>query len=641
MLTIFIGVLQTTAAATKVGLLTDLGPVDDNSFNETAWNGILKAQEELGIEAVYRESYAEPEWEPNINALLEEEGCDLVVTMGFYLGDITAATAQANPDSKFAIVDFSYDPPIDNVVGIEYAIDEACFLVGYLAAGVTKTGVIATYGGMDIPPVTLFMDGFVMGAEYYNQKHGTSVEVLGWDPVAKTGLFVDSFIDMEAGRIMGASLMDQGADIILPAAGVPGMGTGAVAQERGDIYIIGVDTDMTISAPDYADVYLTSALKKMDVTVFDVIKQMLDGTFQGGPYLGTLENDGVGMAPFHELASLVPAELQAELDEIKQGIISGEIPTNPGEMPAEDYSNVFFMSLPPGLNMISLPLKPRTQYTARSLAEELSATVVIKYDTELGKFVGFDLNAPGTGFPIRGGEGYIVNVPAGKAVAFAGAAWTNDPPAAPPIAQTDSAWAFVVSGSLLDDGLGTYDNRPLNVTVKNLSTGATATETVDPTGYFAAAWADLNRKAVIEVGDEIEVAVMDGSGQIVSGPFAYEVTLEGIRDALVNVRLRLGHIIPEKSALLQNYPNPFNPETWIPYQLRDPASVSVGVYNSAGALIRTLEVGRRDAGIYASRSRAAYWDGRNEAGEEVASGIYFYIITAGDFSATGKMTMKK
>jgi hypothetical protein len=177
--------------------------------------------------------------------------------------------------------------------------------------------------------------------------------------------------------------------------------------------------------------------------------------------------------------------------------------------------------------------------------------------------------------------------------------------------------------------------------VKNLRTGVIATERAEPTGYFAAAWADLNRKAVIKVGDEIEVAVMDDSGQIVSGPFVYEVTLEGLRDAVVNVRLRLGHIIPEKSALLQNYPNPFNPETWIPYQLRDPASVSIGVYNSAGALIRTLEIGHRDAGIYASRSRAAYWDGRNRAGEEVASGIYFYSITAGDFSATGKMTLKK
>jgi len=265
--------------------------------------------------------------------------------------------------------------------------------------------------------------------------------------------------------------------------------------------------------------------------------------------------------------------------------------------------------------------------------------VVIKYDTELGKFVGFDLKAPGPGFPIKGGEGYIVNVPAGKTVAFTGAAWTNAPPAAPPIAQIDSAWAFVVSGSV--DGLGTYDNTPLNVTVKNLSTGATATESADSSGYFAAAWADLNRNAVVEAHDKVEVTVKDSSGQIVSGPFVYEVTLEGIRDAVINVRLRLGHIIPEKSALLQNYPNPFNPETWIPYQLRDPASVSIGVYNSAGALIRTLEVGQRDAGIYASRSRAAYWDGRNQVGEEVASGIYFYSITAGEFSATGKMTMKK
>ena len=309
----------------------------------------------------------------------------------------------------------------------------------------------------------------------------------------------------------------------------------------------------------------------------------------------------------------------------------------------ELYDNVFFMSLSPGLNMISLPLEPIEPYTARSFAEEMGATVVIRYDTTLGRFVGFAPAASGDGFPLNGGEGYIVNVPAGGTVAFTGAAWTNEPPvsAAPP-AQANTAWAFVVSGSVLDGDMMSAEDGGYTLTVKNLRTGATATEIVDTSGYSAAVWADLSRKAVIEAGDEVEIAVIDSSAKLASGPFVHEVTLDEIRNAVLDVRLRLGQIIPEKSALLQNYPNPFNPETWIPYHLKDATPVSIRIYNVTGGLIRTLDLGNRDAGVHVSRSKAAYWDGKNQAGEEIASGIYFYSITADDgFSATRKMVIKK
>ena len=126
-----------------------------------------------------------------------------------------------------------------------------------------------------------------------------------------------------------------------------------------------------------------------------------------------------------------------------------------------------------------------------------------------------------------------------------------------------------------------------------------------------------------------------------SGPFVQEITLDDIRNAVVKVPLRMGHIIPAKSALLQNYPNPFNPETWIPYQLRNASPVVIRIHNAAGQLIRTLDLGHRDAGAYVSRSRSAYWDGNNEVGENIASGIYFYSITAGDFTAMRKMIVAK
>jgi hypothetical protein len=309
----------------------------------------------------------------------------------------------------------------------------------------------------------------------------------------------------------------------------------------------------------------------------------------------------------------------------------------------EGYDNVFFTPLSPGLNMISLPLEPITPYTARSFAEEIGATVVIEYSPALGRFVGYTPDAPDDGFLIAGGRGYIVNTPEGGTVPFTGAAWANEPPveAAPPAVQNHNVWAFVVSGSVLDGDMMSVSDGNYTVVVKNLRTGGIFAEAVNPSGYFVAAWADLNRRAVVERGDRIEIFVTDSSGSLVSGPFVHEVTLAGIRDALMSARLRLGHIIPAESVLLQNYPNPFNPETWIPFHLKDANSVSIKLYDSTGGLVRALNLGHKDAGVYVSRSAAAYWDGKNESGEEVASGIYFYSITAGDFSATRKMIVTK
>jgi sugar lactone lactonase YvrE len=327
-----------------------------------------------------------------------------------------------------------------------------------------------------------------------------------------------------------------------------------------------------------------------------------------------------------------------------QDVAIGRISIIPAPL-VEDFTNVFFMSLSSGLNMISLPLQPIAPYTARAFAEYISATMVIRYDEALRKFVGFTRDAPDDGFVIAGGQGYIVNTPTGGVIPFTGAAWTNNPIpppiAAPPLGVSDSAWAFVVSGSVLDGDMMSASDGDYTAIVKSLRTGEIYSETVDSSGYFAAAWADLSRKAVIGTGDKVEVAVVDSSGSIVSGPFVHDITLDAIRDAVVNVHLKLGDIIPAESALLQNYPNPFNPETWIPYHLSVENSVSVKIYSVSGQLVRTLDMGHKDAGIYASRSKAAYWDGRNGAGEAVASGIYFYSIVAGDYTATRKMTVTK
>lgn len=157
--------------------VTDTGGIDDNSFSQTAWKGVEDAKAELGIEVRFLESQAETDYAANINSLIGGQ-CDLIVTVGFLLGDATKVAAEANPGQKFSIVDYAYDPVVPNILGQVYATDEAAFL-GYLAAGMTKTGTVGTFGGINIPPVTIFMDGFVAGVTYHNAQKGTSVSALG------------------------------------------------------------------------------------------------------------------------------------------------------------------------------------------------------------------------------------------------------------------------------------------------------------------------------------------------------------------------------------------------------------------------------------------------------------------------------
>jgi basic membrane protein A len=216
-----------------------------------------------------------------------------------------------------------------NVRGNAANIDQATFLAGYLAAGMTKTGKIGTYVGILFPATQAFMDGYYMGMAKYNEVHGTSVVLLGWDPVTQKGLEVGNFESLDDGRALGEQLLDEGADIIMPVAGPVGLGTLAVMAERKAGLLIGVDNDWSVSNPDKADFVLGSALKKIDVFVFDSVKQVIDGTFAGGAYMLTLENQGVGLQYGSAWESQIPADLKAEVEGLIPGIISGEIATIP------------------------------------------------------------------------------------------------------------------------------------------------------------------------------------------------------------------------------------------------------------------------------------------------------------------------
>lgn len=303
-------------------------------------------------------------------------------------------------------------------------------------------------------------------------------------------------------------------------------------------------------------------------------------------------------------------------------------------MPSEEYGNVFFMELDKGLNMVSMPLKPENDTTAEDFAKMLGATVVIKYDLESKKFTGYILGSMYNNFMIEGGKGYIVNVEESKTVPFVGAAWTNTPPyQMAPSKGTESAWAFVVAGSFDSSDKG-YTVEARNCRTNEVMKGSVSN------GYFSLASADLNRNSIIQTGDIIEITINDANDNIVSNT-TYTVNNDNINKANIYVPLKLGNLKPSNTCLLQNYPNPFNPETWIPFQLAEECNVKLRIYDMQGKIIRSLDLGRQSAGVYNTRDKAVYWDGHNEDGEVVSSGIYFYEIQAGDFSSIKKMIIQR
>jgi basic membrane protein A len=319
---------KTTAPAKAFNacMVTDTGGIDDRSFNASSWEGLQQAKSaKAGIQTQYLQSTAQSDYVPNINALIAKK-CDIIVTVGFLMGDATKAAAASNPSQKFAIVDYSYTPSISNIQGLVYDTAQAGFLGGYLAAGMTKTGKVATFGGMKLPTVTIFMDGYYDGVQYYNQKKGKSVQVLGWNTKTQKGTFTGDFTDQGKGKAVTQTFAQQGADIVFPVAGNVGLGAAAYAQQSGGkVNLLWVDTDGCVSAAQYCKYFISSVTKGIQATVKASVLAAADGTFSGGNFVGNLKNDGVGLAPFHDWDSKVPAELKSELDQIKADIISGTI----------------------------------------------------------------------------------------------------------------------------------------------------------------------------------------------------------------------------------------------------------------------------------------------------------------------------
>ena len=304
-------------------MVTNSGGLEDRSFNQSSWVGLQQAEEKLGIGAQVLVSTSESDLAPNVQAAVDT-GCGFILTVGYELAPATAEQAELNPGVDFAIVDEQIDGP--NVKPIVFDTAQAAFLAGYLAAGVSTTGIVATFGGGNQPPVTLFMDGFVDGVAKYNEVHGTTVVALGWDKASQDGVFTGDFEDTGKGLATTQAFIDQGADVILPVAGQVGEGAAAAARDADGVAIIWVDNDGFETLPaDYRDLVLTSVLKNTGDAVAEIARQSSTDAFTNAPYIGTLENGGVGLAPYHSLASRVPAELSAELDGLRAAIIDGSL----------------------------------------------------------------------------------------------------------------------------------------------------------------------------------------------------------------------------------------------------------------------------------------------------------------------------
>jgi basic membrane protein A len=315
-------------------MVTDTGGIDDRSFNASSWQGMQEAasSDPSKISVKYLQSTTQSDYTPNINTFIGDK-CGIIVTVGFLMAQATQTASKANASDKFAIVDNSYTPPISNVDALLFNTVQDGFQGGYLAAGMSKTGKVATFGGEKLPTVTIYMDGFYDGVQYYNAKHGTHVSVLGWSEKTQNGSFTGDFTNQTNGQNLTQTFITEGADVIFPVAGNVGLGAAKAVQNADasagsqKVNMEWVDTDGCISAAQYCKYFITSVTKGIQPAVKNAVVTASNGSFKGGNYIGTLANGGVTLAPYHDFASKIPAALKAEVIALKAGIISGKIPT--------------------------------------------------------------------------------------------------------------------------------------------------------------------------------------------------------------------------------------------------------------------------------------------------------------------------
>lgn len=297
-----------SAKKIKVGMVTDVGGVNDQSFNQSAWEGLKRAEKELGIKIAYKESRQDADYAPNMETFTDAE-FDLIWGIGFLMEDAIKSTAQINPDQKYAIIDFSYGPETPKNVGcVIFQEEQPSFLVGYIAGKMTKTNKVGFVGGIKFPLIERFEYGFMAGVKLANPE----CKILRQ--------YAESFSDAAKGKAIANHMYQQNADIVFHAAGAVGDGVIEAAKEK-DKWAIGVDKDQNFLAPDNV---LTSAMKRVDNAIFDMVRKLTKGEFKGGQTIVyNLSNDGVGIAPTS--SKHVPESILDQVDNLIEKIKAGNI----------------------------------------------------------------------------------------------------------------------------------------------------------------------------------------------------------------------------------------------------------------------------------------------------------------------------
>jgi basic membrane protein A len=322
------GATSTAGANLLACLMVSSVGVADRSFNQESWDAMQDASKATGLKVKYLAQSGSIGF-PQIGDQFVQEGCNIIVGMGFDTADTIQKLAPANPKIKFAVVDTVLTTPEPNAVSLHFGIDQASFLGGYLAAGMSKSGTVGVVGNVAIPPVELYMDGWVAGIDYYNKVNNKTVKSIGWDPKKKTGTFVGNFTDTSKGKLLAQSEIQQGADIVLPLIGGADQAIRAAGGPAKGYYMFWPDTDGCVSNATDCDVLLSSVQKNIETALSDVLEKTVTGTFPAGTYEGTLTNKGVGLAPYHDADAAVPAALKTQITQLAADIASGKVSTKP------------------------------------------------------------------------------------------------------------------------------------------------------------------------------------------------------------------------------------------------------------------------------------------------------------------------
>jgi basic membrane protein A len=303
--------------------------IEDHGFNQEAWSALQEAQKNFGVKIKYLEESGSVTWS-TMGSEFVSEGCKMIVGVSFDAAQEVQTLAKAQPDIKFALIDDTLTTPEPNAVSLVYQTQQAAFLAGYLSAGYTKTKTVGMFGNEPIPPVEAYLNGFYAGVLYYNAANHTTIKTIGWNPKTKTGEFMGSFTDANKAQNIATQELTQGADIIYPV-GLPQAAAAAVKAQGGASVgsVVWVDVDGCGSFPQYCNLQLTSVEKNITPSLYSVIESDVKGQWKGGTYSGLLANDGVGLAPYHDFASKIPASLQAQVAALEAKIKAGTVNPDP------------------------------------------------------------------------------------------------------------------------------------------------------------------------------------------------------------------------------------------------------------------------------------------------------------------------